>query len=188
MAWLIYIWSFNVCFSFNFLLIQKFQVYLFNSTTIRTFLPTQTGIPMIMAGTAIPATSVIPTGAPTNVPSCQRIFFFLLHGFFPQNVQPDGLKSQKIANCTSYLMRLWHFSSSLSTHAQQSSGARCLIFGWTLRLFPYFMCANSEGSGETARMHRLAWAFAGRLCDKYHNLMSWLWLPCLIMTLLLTGP
>ena len=36
------------------------------------------------------------------------------------------------------------------------------------------MCANSEGSGETARMRRLAWAFAGRLCDKYHNLMSWL--------------
>ena len=36
------------------------------------------------------------------------------------------------------------------------------------------MCANSEGSDETARMRRLAWAFAGRLCDKYHNLMSWL--------------
>ena len=36
------------------------------------------------------------------------------------------------------------------------------------------MCANSEGSGETARMRRLAWVFAGRLCDKYHNLMSWL--------------
>ena len=34
------------------------------------------------------------------------------------------------------------------------------------------MCANSEGSGETARMRRLAWAFAGRLCDKYHNLMN----------------
>ena len=28
--------------------------------------------------------------------------------------------------------------------------ARCLIFGRTLRLLPYFMCANSEGSGETA--------------------------------------
>ena len=40
--------------------------------------------------------------------------------------------------------------------------------------FPYFMCANSECSGETARMRRLAWAFAGRLCDKYHNLMRWL--------------
>ena len=36
------------------------------------------------------------------------------------------------------------------------------------------MCANSEGSGETARMRRLAWAFAGRLYDKYHKLMSWL--------------
>ena len=36
------------------------------------------------------------------------------------------------------------------------------------------MCANSEGSGETARMRRLVWAFAGRLCGKYHNLMSWL--------------
>ena len=35
------------------------------------------------------------------------------------------------------------------------------------------MCANSEGSVETARMLRLAWAFAHRLCDKYHNLMSW---------------
>ena len=36
------------------------------------------------------------------------------------------------------------------------------------------MYANSEGSGETARMRILAWAFADRLCDEYHNLMSWL--------------
>ena len=48
------------------------------------------------------------------------------------------------------------------------------MFGRTLRLLPYFMWANSEGSGETAQMRRLAWAFAGRLCDKYHNRMSWL--------------
>ena len=34
------------------------------------------------------------------------------------------------------------------------------------------MCANSEGSVEIARMRRLAWAFAGQLCYKYHNLMS----------------
>ena len=44
----------------------------------------------------------------------------------------------------------------------------------TLRLLPYSMCANSEGSGETVRMHRLTWAFTGRLCEKYHNLMCWL--------------
>ena len=49
----------------------------------------------------------------------------------------------------------------------------CLV-GTLIRLLPYFMCANSEGSGETVRMRGLAWAFAGRLCDKYHNLMSWL--------------
>ena len=36
------------------------------------------------------------------------------------------------------------------------------------------MCVNSEGSGETAQMCRLAWAFTSRLCGKYHNLMSWL--------------
>ena len=36
------------------------------------------------------------------------------------------------------------------------------------------MCANSECSGETARMRRLALAFAGRRCDKYKNLMNWL--------------
>ena len=41
-------------------------------------------------------------------------------------------------------------------------------------LLPYFICANSKGSCEAARMHRLVWAFADRLCDKYHNLMSWL--------------
>ena len=42
--------------------------------------------------------------------------------------------------------------------------------------FVYFHTsrANSEGSGETVRMRRLTWAFAGRLCDKYHDLISWL--------------
>ena len=64
--------------------------------------------------------------------------------------------------------------NSSNTHAQPSSGARCLIFGRALRLLPYSMCANSEGSGETARMHMLTLAFTGRLCDKHHNLMSWL--------------
>ena len=44
----------------------------------------------------------------------------------------------------------------LQTHTQPSNGARCLLFGQTLRLLPYFICANSEGSGETARMRWLA--------------------------------
>ena len=64
-------------------------------------------------------------------------------------------------------------NSFLNMHAQPSSGARCLIFGLTLFLFLYFMCANSKGSGETAQMRKIAWAFAVAY-DKYHNLMSWL--------------
>ena len=39
-------------------------------------------------------------------------------------------------------------------------------FDRTLRLLPYFKCANSEGSGKTVRMRKLAWAFTDRLCDK----------------------
>ena len=74
----------------------------------------------------------------------------------------------------SQLMRLWHFSSSVNSFFKCPCAARCLIFGRTHHLLPYFMCANSEGSDETAQMRRLAWALAGRLCDKYHNLMSWL--------------
>ena len=31
---------------------------------------------------------------------------------------------------------------------------------------------EQDGSGQTARMRRLVWAFAGRQCDKYHNLMN----------------
>ena len=36
-------------------------------------------------------------------------------------------------------------------------------------------CADVQArSGKTLRMRRLTWAFVGHLCDKYHNLMSWL--------------
>ena len=57
----------------------------------------------------------------------------------------------------SHLMRLWHVSSSINSffkraHARLSSGARYLTFCLTLRPLPYFMCANSKSSGDTARM------------------------------------
>ena len=76
----------------------------------------------------------------------------------------------------SRFIRLWHLSPSVNSnmHAQLSTGATHLTFGQTLHLLPYFMCANSKGSGETAWMRSLAWAFTVRLCSKYHNLMSWL--------------
>ena len=97
-------------------------------------------------------------------------------GSYPSIQTGVSGSNSKLFTYLSQLMRLWYFSSSVNSffkaHAQSSSGARCLMFGRTLHLLPYFMCANSEGSGETARMRRLAFAFAGRLCDKYHNLMS----------------
>ena len=41
----------------------------------------------------------------------------------------------------------------------------------------YTSCVRTVKALSTARMRRLACAFAGRLFDKYHNLMSWLiWL------------
>lgn len=51
-----------------------------------------------MAGTAIPATNAIPTGAPINVPSCHNNFFFLDQGFLPQKVQPEGLQKTQLEN------------------------------------------------------------------------------------------
>ena len=75
-------------------------------------------------------------------------------------------------------MRLCYFLSSVNSFFKRA----CTAIHWgymsdfwlVLRLLSYFMRANGEVSGETARMHRLASAFAGRLCDKYLNLMSWL--------------
>ena len=76
------------------------------------------------------------------------------------------------------ILRKLIFQMSMRSHPM---GLDVWFFGQTLRLLPYFMCANSEGSGKTVRMHRLARAFAGRLCDKYHNLIGWLvWVPLLL--------
>ena len=61
----------------------------------------------------------------------------------------------------SHVIRLWNFSSSVKSFfkracaAQPSSGARCLIFGWTIHFLLHFMCANSVSSAETAWMCRL---------------------------------
>ena len=63
----------------------------------------------------------------------------------------------------------------LQTHMRSHQvGLDVWFFCLTFRLLPYFMCANSAGSDEAARARRLAWAFACRLYDKCHNLMSWL--------------
>ena len=55
----------------------------------------------------------------------------------------------------------------LTAHAQPFRGARDLAFCLKIPLDSLLVCASSEGSGETARMRRLAWTFAARIGDKY---------------------
>ena len=55
----------------------------------------------------------------------------------------------------------------LTAHAQPFRGARDLAFCLKVPLDLLLVWASSEGSGETARMRRLAWTFAARIGDKY---------------------
>ena len=55
----------------------------------------------------------------------------------------------------------------LTAHAQPFRGARDLVFCLKVPLDSMLVWASSGGSGETARMRRLAWTFAARICDKY---------------------
>ena len=55
----------------------------------------------------------------------------------------------------------------LTAHAQPFRGARDLAFCLKVPLDSLLLFASSEGSGETARMRRLAWTFAARICYKY---------------------
>ena len=61
-------------------------------------------------------------------------------------------------------------------HAQPFRGARDLIFCLKVPLDLLLVWASSEGSGETARMRRLAWTFAARIGYKYQiRLMRSIW-------------
>ena len=49
------------------------------------------------------------------------------------------------------------------------------LFVWFLvGPFVYFHTLCVRTVKALARLRRLTWAFAGRLCDRYHNSMSWL--------------
>ena len=55
----------------------------------------------------------------------------------------------------------------LTVHAPPFKEARDLAFCLKVPLDSLLVWASSWGSGETARMRRLAWTFAARICDKY---------------------
>ena len=54
-----------------------------------------------------------------------------------------------------------------TVHAQPFRGARDLVFCLKVPLDSLLVWASSEGSDETARMHRLAWTIAAHIGDKY---------------------
>ena len=54
----------------------------------------------------------------------------------------------------------------VTAHAQPFRGARDLAFCLKVPLDSLLVWASSGGSGETARMRRLAWTFAARIGDK----------------------
>ena len=54
----------------------------------------------------------------------------------------------------------------LTAHAQPFRGASDLAFCLKVPLDSLLVWASSGGSGETARMRRLAWTFAARIGDK----------------------
>ena len=56
---------------------------------------------------------------------------------------------------------------TLTAHVQLFRGARDLAFFLKVPLDSLLVWASSGGSGETARMRRLAWTFAARIGDKY---------------------
>ena len=55
----------------------------------------------------------------------------------------------------------------LTAHAQSFREARDVAFWLKVPLDSLLVWASSGGSGETARMRRLAWTFAARIGDKY---------------------
>ena len=85
-----------------------------------------------------------------------------------------GISCLNCAGIMAFQTRNWAASSEfvsssipswqiLTAHAQSFRGARDLAFC----LDSLLVWASSGGSGETARMRRLAWTFAARIGDKY---------------------
>ena len=79
-------------------------------------------------------------------------------------VSESCIKWAPSSECVSSSIPSWQISTA---HVQLFRGARDLAFCLKVPLDSLLVWASSEGSGETARMRRLAWTFAARIGDKY---------------------
>ena len=103
------------------------------------------------------------------------VFFFILPGFGMMTSYSSTIEFSSLGFLLEYK---WaptsEFVSSsipswqvLTAHAQPFREARDLAFCLKVPLNSLIAWASSGGSGETARMRRLAWTFAARIGDKY---------------------
>ena len=63
---------------------------------------------------------------------------------------------------------------SLVFYTQPHSGTISPTIGMHLHLQSFYVYVSSYAPGKTVRVCRLVWAFAGRMFERYHNLMNWL--------------
>ena len=113
--------------------------------------------------------------------SLEKLWFYIWARIFAHTKKKKKKKTTNVSytkgnTCVDSLI-MWAPSSEfvssiipswqiLTAHAQPFRGARDLAFCLNV-LDSLLVWASSEGSGETARMRRLAWTFAACIGDKY---------------------
>ena len=105
----------------------------------------------------------------TDIPS-KRIktcnCYYTLYGRLDYLYLNFSYKSDKWAPSSEFVSSSIPSWQILTAHAQPFRGAKDLAFCLKVPLDSLLVWAISEGSGETARMRRLAWTFAARIGDK----------------------
>ena len=102
-----------------------------------------------------------------------KLVFWLYKTVFVSDVPKPEAAENKWAPSSEFVsssIPSWQISTA---HAQPLRGARDLAFCPKIPLDWLLVWASSEGSGETARMRRLAWTFAARIGDKYQIRLTW---------------
>ena len=97
----------------------------------------------------------------------ETLNFYALHAQYVvyRNDSNCGASSEFVSSSNSS----WQI---LTAHAQSFRRARDLAFCLKIPLDSQLVWASSGGSGETARMRRLAWTFAARIGDKNENRLT----------------
>ena len=113
------------------------------------------------------------------LPKLFSFFFFQLSSYFHIPEAPTFSLRVTWKHALDWVLNInWAASSEfvsssipswqiLTVHVQPFRGARDLDFCLKVPLDSLLVWASSGGSGETARMRRLAWTFAARIGDKY---------------------